>query len=198
VKAFNDAKLRLSPVLSQPERAELARRLAAGVLRAAGSLQPNVVCEDEEVALWATELGARVIWTPDLGLSGAVEAGVAKLLSEGVELVVVAHADLPGAAGLDAIGEIGRVTLVPDVRMDGTNVAVVPAAAGFRFAYGPGSFGRHRAEASRLGLPCDVLIDAGLAADIDVPSDLAALPEGELGSIRALVAAGGPVPQPEL
>jgi 2-phospho-L-lactate guanylyltransferase len=194
VKAFGEAKLRLAPVLSQPERAELARRLAAGVLRAAGRLQPNVVCEDAEVADWARDLGARVIWTPHLGLSGAVEAGVARLLSEGADLVVVAHADLPNARGLDLLGVDGRVTLVPDIRLDGTNVAVVPAAAGFRFAYGPGSFGRHKAEAARLGLPCDVLIDPGLAADVDVPSDLGALPEGELGTIRALAAAGGPPP----
>ena len=40
-------------------------------------------------------------------------------------------------------------TLVPDRRLDGTNVLAVPTEAGFRFAYGAGSFGRHRAEAQR-------------------------------------------------
>jgi 2-phospho-L-lactate guanylyltransferase len=174
-------------VLSEPERAELARRLAAGVLKAGGSLVPNVVCEDEEVAAWARQHGARVIWTPHLGLSGAVEAGVAKLSSEGVDLVVVAHADLPRAGGLDSLGLPDRVTLVPDTRRDGTNVAVVPAAAGFRFAYGKGSFARHAAEAARLGLACDVIEDRHLAADVDVPGDLSHLRQGELGAIRALV-----------
>ncbi len=198
VKAFHDAKLRLAPVLSPPERAELARRLAAGVLRAAGSLTPNVVCEDAEVALWATSLGARVIWTPRLGLSGAVAAGVAALGAEGVDLVVVAHADLPFAAGLDEIGEVGTVTLVPDRRKDGTNVVAVPAGAGFCFAYGPGSFGRHQAEAARLGLRCDVVIDDKLAADVDLPADLAALGEDELSSIRALAGLRIPPPLPEL
>ncbi|MGC9963112.1 MAG: 2-phospho-L-lactate guanylyltransferase, partial [Acidimicrobiales bacterium] len=59
VKSFRTAKLRLAPVLNASERAELARSLAAGVLAAAGSLECNVVCDDEEVAQWARSLSAR-------------------------------------------------------------------------------------------------------------------------------------------
>ena len=176
VKSFRTAKFRLSPVLSASERADLARRLASGVLAAAGDLSCSVVCDDLEVAEWATSVGARVIWTPGLGLSGAVQAGVATLASQGVGVVVVAHADLARPAGLSDIGRPGCVTLVPDLRRDGTNVAAVPAAAGFGFSYGPGSFERHRAEASRLGLPCVVLADRRLGADIDLPEDLRLLP----------------------
>ncbi|MGO8874372.1 MAG: 2-phospho-L-lactate guanylyltransferase [Acidimicrobiales bacterium] len=185
VKSFRTAKLRLAPVLNAPARAELARSLAAGVLAAAGTLACHVVCDDEEVASWARSLGARVIWTPGLGLSGAVEAGVEALAGEGVTLVVVAHADLPNVGVLDALGTPGRVTLVPDLRADGTNVAVVPAAAGFRFSYGPGSFHRHRAEAGRLGLDCDIVHDARLAADVDLPADLAHVGSAQLALIRA-------------
>jgi len=179
------AKLRLAPVLSPPERAELARRLADGVLAAAGELPRNVVCDDDEVAAWARSRGAGVIWTPGLGLSGAVQAGVATLARAGMDLVVVAHSDLPNAGALDTLGEPGRVTLVPDLRADGTNVAVVPAAAGFRFSYGPGSFSRHRDEAERLGLACDIVRDPRLAADIDVPADLAHIATERLATIRA-------------
>ena len=74
------------------------------------------------------------------------------------------------------VGEVGDVTLVPDLREDGTNVAVVPAGVGFRFAYGAGSFERHRTEAARLGLPCRIVHDRRLAIDIDLPEDLALLP----------------------
>jgi len=86
---------------------------------------------------------------------------------------VVAHADLPFAAGLSGLGGPGTVTLVPDRRRDGTNVAVVPTSAGFCFAYGAGSFERHRLEAARLGLPCEIVYDRRLAIDIDLPEDLA-------------------------
>ena len=85
-------------------------------------------------------------------------------------------ADLPLAAGLATLGDAGVVTLVPDLRRDGTNVAVVPAAAGFRFAYGAGSFERHKKEAARLGLRCQVVHDRRLAIDIDLPEDLVLVP----------------------
>jgi 2-phospho-L-lactate guanylyltransferase len=176
VKSFRTAKLRLSPVLSPKERAQLARRLASGVLAAAGDLPRNVVCDDSEVAEWAVSAGARVIWTPGRGLSGAVQDGVATLAAAGADVVVVAHADLACPDGLDVIGEPGFVTLVPDLRHDGTNVAAVPGSAGFGFSYGPGSFERHRSEAARLELPCVVMHDRRLGADIDLPEDLRLLP----------------------
>jgi len=172
VKSFHTAKLRLATVLDPPAREALARELASRVILAAAPLGVLVVCDDKEVAAWAEQRGARVAWTPGLGLSAAVMAGVAQLADEGVELAVVAHADLPFAAGLATLGEVDTVTLVPDLRDDGTNVAVVPTGAGFRFAYGAGSFERHRAEAARLGLPCRIVHDRRLAVDIDLPGDL--------------------------
>ncbi|MGD1012259.1 MAG: 2-phospho-L-lactate guanylyltransferase [Acidimicrobiales bacterium] len=173
VKSFRAAKLRLAGVLDAPRREMLARELAARVISASAPAPVLVVCDDDEVASWAAEHGARVAWTPGLGLSAAVMAGVAQLASEGTELAIVAHADLPLAAGLATLGEPNTVTLVPDRRRDGTNVAVVPTGAGFQFAYGAGSFERHRAEAARLELPCEIVYDRRLALDVDIPEDLA-------------------------
>ena len=172
VKSFRTAKLRLATVLDPPAREALARELASRVILAAAPLSVLVVCDDPDVATWAEQRGARVAWTPGLGLSAAVMAGVAQLAGEGVDLAVVAHSDLPFAAGLATLGGAGMVTLVPDLRHDGTNVAVVPTDAGFRFAYGAGSFERHRAEAGRLGLRCEIVHDRRLAVDIDLPEDL--------------------------
>jgi 2-phospho-L-lactate/phosphoenolpyruvate guanylyltransferase len=64
------------------------------------------------------------------------------------------------------------VTLVPDRRDDGTNVACIPTGHGFTFSYGPASFGRHRAEARRLQLPLHIVRQPSLAWDVDVPGDL--------------------------
>ena len=172
VKAFSLAKVRLAPALGGAERAALARSMAERVVAAARPLDVAVVCDDAEVRAWAEAAGARVIWTPGLGLNGAVSHGVALLGREGVRRVVVAHADLPLAETLSWLAPGEGVTLVPDRRDDGTNVAVVPAGAGFRFAYGPGSFRRHRAEAVRLGLPLRVVREPRLGWDIDVPADL--------------------------
>jgi 2-phospho-L-lactate guanylyltransferase len=166
VKGFAGAKARLAPVLGPDDRQALARSLAEVVLAAAAPLPVLVVCDDADVAAWARAAGARLLLVEPRGLDAAVAVGVAR--------VVVAHADLPRAAGLaDLAGSPGDpVTLVPDRVDDGTNVAVVPAAAGFRFAYGPGSFRRHVTEARRLGLGPRVVRRADLAWDVDEPEDL--------------------------
>lgn len=176
VKAFAAAKVRLAGIMDPGDRARLARALADGVLSAACGLPVAVVCDDAAVADWATGRGALVIWTPARGLNAAVTDGVARLRDEGAEHVVVAHADLPLVTDLSTVARPGHVVLAPDRRRDGTNVAAVPAASGFSFSYGPGSFLRHCAEAERLGVPFEILDREDLAWDVDVPDDLAALP----------------------
>ena len=174
VKSFREAKHRLESV-SWPhgnEHAQLAQELAAIVLAAAGDLEPFVACDDGEVADWVVLHGATVLWTPGLGLSGAVNTGVAYLAGAGFETVVVAHADLPLVTTFEGFGADGEVTLAPDWRDDGTNVAAIPARAGFRFAYGSASFARHQAEAARLSLPLSIVRDERLGSDVDLPSDL--------------------------
>jgi 2-phospho-L-lactate guanylyltransferase len=173
VKAFYRAKERLAPRLDPPRRAELARAMAAHVLRAAAPLPVAVVCDDDEVAQWAAAQDALVLLEPGRGLNGAVAAGVARLGRAGAGEVIVAHGDLPLAHGLGRLAGFNGVTLVPDRNEDGTNVVCVTAAAGFRFAYGPRSFARHRVEADRLGLPLRVVRDPELSLDVDVPADLA-------------------------
>jgi len=164
--------VRLAPALSPAERAALARTMADHVLRAAAPLPVHVVCDDDEVASWATAAGAAVVWTPGRGLDGAVAEGVAGLAAVGVDRVIVAHADLPHAEALAWVADFDGITLVPDRRDDGTNVIGLPAASGFGFAYGPGSFARHRAEAERLGLSVRVLREPRLGWDVDQPADL--------------------------
>ncbi|MGI8756948.1 MAG: hypothetical protein ACR2MB_14040, partial [Acidimicrobiales bacterium] len=95
----------------------------------------------------------------------------------GAERVVVAHADLPLATGLAHVIGTDGVVLVPDRHTDGTNVISLPAGSGFVFAYGPGSFARHRGEAKRLGLTVDIRDDLALGWDVDFPADLR-LPSG--------------------
>ncbi len=175
VKAFGQAKRRLSSALGPAARVALTRRLAGGVLAAARPLPTAVVCDDGEVAAWARALGALVIWEPGRGLDVAVAEGVDRLGRDGVRTVVVAHGDLARPAGLPGILDghpPGGVTLVPDGLDDGTNVVVLPTGAGFRFSYGPGSFRRHVDEVDRRGLDLRILRGGDLSLDVDLPSDL--------------------------
>lgn len=175
VKAFAEAKLRLAPALSPHERAALARQMAQRVLASAGKLPTAVVCDDSEVATWARNQGALVIWEPGRGLNGAVQAGVDRLASTGVGRVIVAAGDLPLARELAWVAAFDGVSIVPDRRRDGTNVICVPALSGFCFSYGPGSFSRHVAEAEERGLPVRVCDSPLLGWDVDFPEDLLAI-----------------------
>jgi 2-phospho-L-lactate guanylyltransferase len=167
--------MRLAPVLGPEQRAALAQKMAEHVLAAAAPLPVVVVCDDEEVATWALSRGARPLREPGRGLNGAVNTAVAQLGSEGYKRLVVAHSDLPLAHDLPRLAEVQGIALVPDRREEGTNVISLPAGCGFRFAYGPGSFSRHKEEALRTGLTWRVIHDPGLAWDVDFPSDMAAV-----------------------
>ncbi|MBT5904630.1 MAG: 2-phospho-L-lactate guanylyltransferase [Acidimicrobiaceae bacterium] len=182
VKAFADAKGRLAGAVDADGRADLARTMASTVVAAAAPLPVTVVCDDDGVDAWARSVGAAVIRVHGPGLNRAVEAGVAALAADGVSQVVIAHADLPRATRLDHCAATQGITLVPDRNLDGTPVLSVPTDAGFRFAYGPGSYAAHVAEAERLGLPWRSLHDPDLAFDVDDPADLEGL-DGLLGAL---------------
>jgi 2-phospho-L-lactate/phosphoenolpyruvate guanylyltransferase len=175
VKGFRQAKRRLGGTMSDDRRVDLVRSMAEHVVGACAPLPAAVVCDDPEVAEWARGLGATVMWEPGRGLNGAVRSGVAQLQDAGVQWVIVAHGDLPRASGLGSLAPFAGITLVPDRHDDGTNVLRLPVGCDFHFAYGRGSFRKHRAEASRLGLPIRVLRIPALAYDVDWPADVAEL-----------------------
>lgn len=172
IKAFHLAKHRLADTLDPADRQRLARELAARVLAAAAPMPVYVVCEDDEVARWAAAHGASVVRGAPGGLTAAVDHGVRALAAAGFAYACVVHADLPEARDLRAVVGHEGATFVPDRHGDGTNIACVPTAVGFRFAYGPGSFRRHVTEARRLGLAVRVVHDPDLAWDIDTSADL--------------------------
>jgi 2-phospho-L-lactate guanylyltransferase len=177
IRAFALGKARLANALDGPSRAASARRWAEQVVHAADGLRVVVVSSDLDVQEWARDLHVEVIDDPGT-LDGAAAAGRDHLRDQRCTRVVVAHADLPRARGLSRLARDSArpvVAIVPCHRDDGTPVLSVPTDADFRFAYGPGSFRRHAAEAHRLGLGVRVVRDPDLAFDVDVPDDLLAL-----------------------
>lgn len=135
-----------------------------------------MACDDDEVATWATDRGATVLWGAGLGLNGAIDDAVARVGANGADHVIVSHADLvlPGALrDLTPTPEtVDRVVLVPDRRRDGTNVIARPCALVLPASYGAGSFGRHLAHALASGSPVTVRVDAQLSLDLDTEADL--------------------------
>jgi 2-phospho-L-lactate/phosphoenolpyruvate guanylyltransferase len=177
IRAFALGKARLAGHLSDDARAELARRCADAVVDAAADTTVVVVSSDPDVRTWASARSLAVIDDPGT-LDAAATAGRAWVAAHGGDRAVVAHADLPRARSFVALTRDGAreiVTLVPCHRDDGTPVLSVPVALDFRFAYGPGSFRRHAAEARRLGAGLRVVRDPDLGFDVDLPDDVDAL-----------------------
>ncbi len=178
IKAFEQAKDRLSGVLSTDQRALLARTTALGVLESVRGASVFVVCDNPEVSQWATSHGASVVSQSGAGLNAAVQEGISA--AHEYERVMIVHSDLPMPSRLGQLLGSGvasnTVTIVPDRHRDGTNVLIIPRDVGFKCQYGSKSFEAHKAEASKLGLAIEIIEDDELALDIDTPDDLLALP----------------------
>ncbi len=173
VKRFGAAKRRLAGLLEPTQRAALALWLADRVVAAAAPLPTFVACDDDEVASWADGAGAQVLWSPGLGLNGAVDAGRATIAGKGFDHLVIAHSDLPLARGLPALATPHTICIVPDRRRDGTNVLAMPVDAAVPASYGRGSFSQHLELAMTSERRVEVRADARLAIDLDNPDDLA-------------------------
>lgn len=172
VKRFTAAKGRLSGLLDVDQRASLARWLADRVVAAARALPTFVACDDDDVASWADGAGAEVLWSPGMGLNGAVDSGRVTIAGKGFDHLVIAHSDLPLAHDLGDLAVPGTVTLVPDRRRDGTNVVSLPVDAAIPASYGGGSFSRHLDLAMATTYRVQVTADPRLALDIDNPDDV--------------------------
>ena len=171
IRSFDDAKSRLAVSLDPQARRALMRRMAETVVAAAHDLPVWVVTDDDEVTAWATELSTSTCAVGVNGLNPAITVAATAAARAGASRILIAHADLPYASDLRVVTGNG-VAIAPDRHRDGSNVMSLPTNTGFTFAYGPGSFERHRVEAARLGLDFTEIDDASLAWDVDSPADL--------------------------
>ncbi len=174
LRSFSVGKARLAGRLEPAARSALAREMAERVLGAAQTVATVVVSSDPDVISWTEARGVECLDDPGT-LDGAACAGRAWVREREIARVAIVHADLPLVTSLDPVlsqGADSVVVAVPCHRGDGTPVLSIPAAIDFRFAYGPGSFARHCAEADRLGVALSVVRDPSLSFDVDIPEDL--------------------------
>jgi len=179
IKAFHQAKERLSDLLTPAERFVLAKLCAERVLQASAGYQVFVVCDDEEVAEWARAQNAKIVWQSESGLNNAIRAGVKAVRARNFDLAMIIHSDLPLATGFSHLFEDSdlqslktSITVVPDRHEDGTNVMIVPTASDFEFAYGRNSFIEHQQNAKNCNLTLRIIHDQFLSVDIDTAQDL--------------------------
>lgn len=172
VKSFTVAKGRLAGTLSPAERKSLARECATTVVRAASPWPAYVVCESDDIASWALEVGARCVRAHGTGLNEAITDGVRAVRADGFSHVVVAHGDLPLAHSFAHLVDERAVTIVPDRHRDGTNVLSFPTEFDFDTSYGTGSFDAHCRTVQQHGWTLHVVDDSELSLDLDTVDDL--------------------------
>lgn len=196
VKAWSEAKRRLSPILSGEERQELARSMLDDVLRAsrgasriAGTL---AVTADEVAAAYLEGAGCELVPEHRRGLNRALRTAAHELRCRGAATMLVLPVDLPLVTAVDldrlCIHHLKRsseqtgtptsrpaVTVAPDRFRSGTNALVCSPPGCIPFRFGDGSFHAHLHEAKRCRAVASSLALESLGLDVDHPDDLAEL-----------------------
>ena len=199
IKAFTDAKTRLSDRLDPDQRACLAQAAADRVLRAVADC-PLV---ELRLAVVDTNLAARmalhrnfeVLQRPDLlGQSAAVSAGFSAAIKRGATNILTVSADIPLVRPKD-IDEILRprppvLVMVSDREGLGTNAMRLDPAIDLHLHFGPDSLAMHKREAAALRLPVKVIDNRRVRLDIDTPDDIDALEVSGPDGRRVLIEAG--------
>jgi 2-phospho-L-lactate guanylyltransferase len=175
LKHLDDAKTRLSSVLSGEERSALMLELLEGVLQAVrkADVGPITVVSSESLANGLARFDDR-----GLAWNDALAAAMREVVSEPIAAVV--SADLPRVTGEDIRA---LVAATPDRGMaiaraldGGTNaVSMRPAGAILTHFGEPQSAAVHAQATAAAGLAARILDIPGLAFDVDTPADLAEL-----------------------
>lgn len=181
VKNLSNAKQRLSPVLDQCTRTELARAMLRDVLEAVcrfGQDEVSLVTSDAYAMELAAHFRLGVIADhANLSETSAIEAATQICMERGVNSTLVIPGDVPliEADDLLAIYEAAPATgavLVPSADKRGTNSVLRLPADLFPLRFGNDSFMPHLASAIATNTSCVVLSLPRIAIDVDNAEDL--------------------------
>ncbi len=194
VKNLENAKERLSSVLSPAERRALAEAMLQDVVEAAASVNHQtriaVVTSDPFATALARQYGFATIADPEnQGESDAVAHATERCIANGEDSTLVIPGDIPLVQAEDieqvlaAAPSRGSV-LVPGWDGRGSNAVLRRPAGLFPLRFGNDSFPPHLRAAQATGQPCIVLRLPRIGLDVDNSADLAQLLAAE-GNTRA-------------
>jgi 2-phospho-L-lactate guanylyltransferase len=188
VKAFRNAKQRLSGILTGAEREALARALYEQMLEtllsAAGIDRICVITSDELVADRARRAGVTIFeeseqrshsHSADDAARRAMELGARTVMMLPIDVPLVTPGEIEQLAVIADQGARRGVLIVPDAGGTGTNALVCTPPGVIESRFGPGSLRAHLDQARLRGLPAEVLRPRGLVFDLDTPEDAAEL-----------------------
>ena len=187
VKSFDNAKQRLSALLTDAERKALSYAMLEDVLIAIEACplvdQCLLVTKDAAAIEMAAHYQLGTLAEPEQpGLVAAVTHAASTLAEAGTERLLFLPGDVPlvTAEELEVVldgtfsGGAG-LSMVPAADLGGTNCLLTAPPNLIPFQFGVDSFRKHLAAAHNVGVNPTVLKLPGLGLDIDTPSDLKAL-----------------------
>jgi 2-phospho-L-lactate guanylyltransferase len=174
----SSAKTRLSGVLDQASRANLAAAMLEDVLAVASRMpfaRHLVITESELVREAALSAGAESLDVPAAGTNHAASAAARHAEDAGAARVLLLAADLPYLVASDLellLAEEAQVVIAPDRHFRGTNALVLAPPSSIEPAFGDDSLRAHRERARVASTRAHIVTSRGLATDIDDPEDL--------------------------
>lgn len=183
VKPLRRSKSRLSPVLSDDERAALSQDMLLRTLDVLGGVpkleHTLVVSRDPKALALAREHGARTVMergTPELNRALIRATVVAK--GYGVSAVLILPADLPLITQEDVEQILSLATdppvvvVAPDRHGTGTNALLSAPPGLIEYDFGPDSFLRHKERVAASGARLEICQLPSFELDVDDPEDL--------------------------
>jgi 2-phospho-L-lactate/phosphoenolpyruvate guanylyltransferase len=188
VKDTSEAKQRLAPILSRPQRQELALAMLEDVLAAIAQVAELtgicVVTIDPAAAQIAGRYGARILRDGAReGHTGAVAAAARWLAGEDMlalpgDIPLLRPEDIRELLSVHSSTTLAgdrAFAIVPARDLRGSNAVICAPATAVPLRFGSDSFYPHLAAARACGIEPAVVSLPRVALDIDTPEDLALL-----------------------
>ncbi len=181
VKRLDNAKSRLSSLLTDDERKQFCLKMLEDVLGTVKSTkhphETAVVSNDPTVSKVAKNFDAAYLKERKTGLNKSVSEAVDWCVERGAASVLVLPADIPLVTPWDLdrilmLGEKASMVISPSSNGKGTNALLLTPPNVSPTFYGPHSFQRHIKEAKEMKISCRRYRSPGLALDIDTIEDL--------------------------
>jgi 2-phospho-L-lactate guanylyltransferase len=181
VKRLDNAKSRLSSLLTNEERKQFCLKMLEDVLGTVKSTKrPHetvVVSKDPTVSEVAKNFEAAYLKERKTGLNKTVSETVDWCVEMRAASVLVLPADIPLVTPRDLdrilmLGEKASMVISPSRNGKGTNALLLTPPNVSPTFYGPHSFQRHIKEAKKLKISCRRYRSPELALDIDTIEDL--------------------------
>ncbi len=181
VKRLDDAKSRLSSLLTDEERKQFCLKMLEDVLRTVKSTkrvhETVVVSKDIMVSEIAKNFEVAYLKERKRGLNKTVCEAVDWCVERGAMSVLVLPVDIPLVTPTDlnrifALGEKASMVISPSMNGKGTNALLLTPPNVSPTFYGPCSFQRHIKEASKLKISLRRYRSTRIALDIDTVEDL--------------------------